>query len=230
MFIFYNFLLLIAAIFAKKIFIMVKVIKKVGIFFALYFIVGGLIFNHLFPPSNDISSNYFAQNQVLRSNVEGFEIDIMKVENANCYAKVTMKPHADGPPLHIHETFDEVFKVAKGKASIFINGEKKTLQIGEQIVIPRGTPHKPFNETDETVILMDSTQQNATMPVLFAYGLSRLYPAMDKIGSANSPKVMFQLAAQGNSFDTWIADAPIPAQKVIRWLLGPTARLLNWIS
>lgn len=63
------------------------------------------------------------------------------------------------------------------------------------------------------------------MPACFAYGLSALYPEMDKIGDAKSPKNLLVLAAQGNNFDTWSSDIPIPAQKFIRWLLGPIAGL-----
>ncbi len=102
------------------------------------------------------------------------------------------------------------------------------MKAGESLLIPKGTPHKPFNETNEVVVMDDPIAQTATLPASFAYGLTTLYPEMDKIRDVKSPKNLLALAAQGNGFDTWSSEIPIPAQKVIRWLLGPTARWMGY--
>ncbi len=109
---------------------------------------------------------------------------------------------------------------------MLINGQKRTLKAGESILIPKGTPHKPFNETDQIVILNDSSEVRPTMPSHFAYGLSQLYPVMDQHGT-KSPKVLLKLASLGLKFDTWVAGVPLLPQKVIRWIVGPTARLFG---
>lgn len=196
-------------------------------FIFIYFIVGGLIFNHLLSPQTPDYQSYFNQNSVFESNVEGFLQEVKKVENGWLHLKVTMKAQAPGPPEHIHENFDEYFVVEKGTASILVNGQKHLLKAGEHLVIPKGTPHKPFNETDDVVIFNDTSNKHPTMPYTFGYSLSKLYPNMDKYG-ANSPKILMQLAGLGNQADTWVAQAPIPVQKAIRWLLGPTARLWGY--
>lgn len=196
-------------------------------FIFIYLIFGGLIFNHLFPPQTTDYQSYFNKNPAFVSKVEGFSQEVKKIENDWIYLKVSMTPRAAGPPEHIHEDFDEYFVVEQGTASILINGKKHLLKEGEQLLIPKGTPHKPFNESNETVVLNDTTNQHPTMPCVFAYHLSKLYPSMDKYG-ADSPKVLLQLAGLGNQADTWVAKAPIPAQKAFRWLLGPTARLLGY--
>lgn len=192
----------------------------------IYFVVGGILFNHLFPSKKPNYSNYFKTKTEFSSHTEGMTNEVKKVENNLAYLKVTLKPMAEGPPEHIHNTFDEFFTVEKGTLSLKINGESIKIKQGESIKIPKGTAHKPFNETGEIVMLNDTKNTNATMPCEFAHGLSQLYPAMDKYG-AKSPKVLLKLAALGNDFDTWVPDAPIPAQKLIRWLLGPSARLFN---
>lgn len=206
-------------------------IRKTMIYFfsfiSIYFIIGGLIFNHLLPPQTPDYQSYFKKNPFFKSDAEGFLQEVKKVENGWVHLKVTMQARAVGPPEHIHENFDEYFVVEKGTASILINGKKHFLKAGEHIVIPKGTPHKPFNETDEVVILNDTTNQHPTMPCDFAYSLSKLYPNMDKHG-VDSLKILMQLANLGNRADTWLTHAPIPAQKAIRWLLGPTSRLLNY--
>lgn len=196
-------------------------------FIFIYFTIGGLISNHLIPPQTPDYQHYFSENSIFSSKSEGFIQEVKKVENDWIHLKVSMSPRAAGPPEHIHENFDEYFVVEKGTASILINGKKRTLKAGEHLVIPKGTPHKPFNETDDIVVLNDSSNLHPTMPCQFAYNLSKLYPSIDKHG-ADSPKVLLQLAALGNRTDTWVADAPIPAQKAIRWLFGPTARLLGY--
>ncbi len=196
-------------------------------FIFIYFIIGGILFNHLLSPQIPDYQSYFSENSSFSSKVEGFSQEVKKVENDWIHLKVSMSPRAVGPPEHIHESFDEYFVVEQGTASILVNGKKHLLKTGEHIVIPKGTPHKPFNETDEIVVLNDSSNQHPTMPCEFVYSLSKLYPSMDKHG-VDSPEVLMQLAALGNQTDTWLAQTPISAQKIIRWLLSPTARLLGY--
>lgn len=192
----------------------------------LYFVIGGILFNHLFHPKKPNYLEHFKTTPEFGSKEEGLVQEVKKIENNLAYLKITMEPLAAGPPEHVHSTFDEYFFVEKGNLSIKINGQIKKIKQGESIKIPKGTAHKPFNETNETIIINDISNKNATMPIEFAYGLSQLYPAMDKYGS-KSPKILLKLAALGNDFDTWLPDVPIPAQKLIRWLLGPSARLIN---
>jgi len=194
-------------------------------FLVLYLVGGGILFNHVFPPKPVDFSSYFQKHQQFASREEGMQLSVKKLEKEKVFLKVSLMPYAAGPPEHIHQDFDEFFAVEKGTLSLLINGQKRALKAGETILIPKGTPHKPFNETDQIVILNDSTDTQPTMPSHFAYGLSQLYPVMDLHGT-KSPKVLLKLADLGNDFDTWVADVPIFAQKAIRWLLGPTVRII----
>lgn len=205
-----------------------KIMIPIVIALAIYLLLGGILFNHIFKPSRPDFSRFFEKNRRFGSRLEGLTQEVKKIENDWAHCRVEMQAFAAGPPEHIHETFDEVFTVEKGTASILVNGEKKTLKAGESLLVPKGTPHKPFNETAEIVILNDATDRQATMPARFVYGLASLYPVMDKAGILNSPEILLQMAAQGNDFDTWLSEVPIPAQKALRWLLGPTARLMGY--
>ena len=193
-------------------------------FLILYLVGGGILFNHVFPPKSIDYAAYFEKNQQFGSKEEGMQLSIKKLDEKKVYLKVSLEPYAAGPPEHIHQEFDEFFAVEKGTLSLLINGQKLRLKTGESILIPKGTPHKPFNETDQMVILNDCTDAYPTMPSHFAYGLSQLYPVMDQHGT-KSPKVLLKLAALGFKCDTWVADVPLFPQKVIRWTVGPTARL-----
>ena len=98
------------------------------------------------------------------------------------------------------------------------------LKAGETVSIPKGTPHKLFNETEEEIVL-----EPGYLPVLFLAHLSQLYKTMDELGTMNSSKIMFRLAASGNNFDTWIAEGPtIVVQKIMRTVLSPWARLMGY--
>jgi quercetin dioxygenase-like cupin family protein len=195
-------------------------------FLILYLVGGGILFNHVFPPKPIDYAAYFEKHQQFASKEEGMQLSIKKLDEKKVYLKVSLEPYAAGPPEHIHQDFDEFFAVEKGTLSLRINGQKRILKAGDSILIPKGTPHKPFNETDEMVILNDSSDIHPTMPSHFAYGLSQLYPVMDQHGT-KSPKVLLKLASLGLKFDTWVADVPLFPQKVIRWLVGPTTRLFG---
>jgi quercetin dioxygenase-like cupin family protein len=195
-------------------------------FLGLYLVGGGILFNHVFPPKPIDYPAYFKKHQQFASKEEGMQLSIKKLDKERVFLKVSLEPHAAGPPEHIHQDFDEFFAVEKGTLSLLINGQKRILKAGDSILIPKGTPHKPFNETDQMVILNDSTDIHPTMPSHFAYGLSQLYPVMDQHGS-KSPKVLLKLARLGLKFDTWLADVPLFPQMVIRWIVGPFARLIG---
>lgn len=205
-------------------------IQKITIYIlsllVLYLVGGGILFNHVFPPKPIDYSEYFEKYQQFASKVEGMQLNMKRLDKEKAYLKVSLEPYAAGPPEHIHLDFDEFFAVEKGTLSLLINGQKRIFKAGESVLIPRGTPHKPFNETNHIVILNDSTDDHPTMPSHFAYGLSQLYPVMDQHGT-KSPKVLLKLAALGFNCDTWVADAPLFPQKVIRWMVGPTARLIG---
>ncbi len=198
-------------------------------FLVLYLVGGGILFNHVFLPKPIDYSAYFEKHQQFASKEEGMQLSVKKLEKEKVFLEVLLEPYAAGPPEHIHQEFDEFFAVEKGTLSLLINGQKRTLMAGESILIPKGTPHKPFNETDQMVILNDSTDAHPTMPSHFAYSLSQLYPVMDQHG-AKSPKVFLKLASLGFKCDTWVQNPPIFVQKTIRWLLSPSARIISKMS
>lgn len=201
----------------------VKIIKYTALGILLYMLITGVIFNHIIPVSPPNFHEFKTAHPFLRSEEEGFLIEPITCELEQMRADITINAFASGPPLHVHETFDEYFEVKRGKLSLIVDGKKRFLEAGEHIWIKKGTPHKPFNEQSEPVILQSDVP---VMPYSFAYGLSKLYPVMDRHG-VNSPKVLFQLCKLGNNMDTWLADKPIAIQKLLRWVIGPTARIFN---
>ena len=65
--------------------------------------------------------------------------------------EVSLPPQGDGPPLHVHDEFEEVFEVKSGTLTVFVGTEKHTLTAGDTIKAPKYTPHTFTNEHDEPV-------------------------------------------------------------------------------
>lgn len=190
-----------------------------------YFIIGLIIHHWIIPIKPTDYKDYFQIGHSFHSKLEGLTQTVLKVENGKLTTDILMQPKSNGPVAHIHEKFDETFIVKSGTLSMQFGNAVEKLTAGQTIVIPKNTPHKPFNETDSTVLL------TSEMPLDFAYCLSQMYPFWDE-DETNSkpPKILFQLAVFGNRFDSYpTADAPPkPVLKLLKFLLAPTARLIGY--
>ena len=60
-----------------------------------------------------------------------------------------MAPFGDSPPLHVHETEDEIFHVLEGSFRFSIDGQDGTVHAGETILAPKGAPHSYVVESRE---------------------------------------------------------------------------------
>jgi mannose-6-phosphate isomerase-like protein (cupin superfamily) len=49
--------------------------------------------------------------------------------------------HGDSPPLHVHQTEDEVFYVLEGELRVRAGDADVTIGSGEAILAPKGVPH-----------------------------------------------------------------------------------------
>ena len=188
----------------------------------------GIAVNVAFPEQQPDLRGYFKPGDRLHSRFEGFDQTVISVEGDWLHTRLEVVPMAGGPPEHFHERFAETFTVKSGTLSILVDGEKKTLKAGETITIPPMTRHKPFNETNETIIVEGDDPK--TIPVKFAYILSQLYGFMDAYPEGPSvPAMIMQLSTYGNEADSWLADGPpLGVQKAMRTALAPTARLMGY--
>ncbi len=55
---------------------------------------------------------------------------------------------AQGPPPHTHNKFKEAFLIMEGEMEFFINGEYKTLTVGDSLDVPPGILHTFSNKAD----------------------------------------------------------------------------------
>lgn len=192
---------------------------------AAYLVIGLIIHHWVLPAKTPNYTDYFKVGQSFHSKLEGLTQTITKVENEILITDITINAKSNGPVVHVHEKFDEKFTVKSGTLSMQFGAEIKKVLAGQTIVIPKNTPHKPFNETDSAVIV------TSEMPLDFAYCLSQIYPFWDE-NQANTkpPKILFQLAVFGDKFDSYptIDAPPKPVLKALKFILAPTARLIGY--
>jgi len=204
--------------------IIAGVIGVVGLYIIFSIVVG----EYIFPAASLDYANYFKPGDKLYSKFEGFDQTVISVNGDWMNTRLEVAPGAAGPPEHFHADFEERFTVKNGTLSILVDGEKKTLKAGESLSIPPMTRHKPFNETNETVVV-EGDRPNI-LPVKFGYALSQLYGFMDQYPNGPSTRqILLQLSVYGNDADSWIADGPsLNTQKAVRVIMAPTARLLGY--
>ncbi len=148
-------------------------------------------------------NHYFKPGDTFNSISEGFNQTVLSQDGDWLGLHLEVQLHAAGSLEHIHNGFDETFTVKQGELKLLVNGEVKTLKVGEFYHIRKGTPHKPFNESDEIVIVEGNSNRN--LRTTFAYCLKQFYPFMDSIGeNINTLKLLMQLSVYGNDMDTWI--------------------------
>jgi quercetin dioxygenase-like cupin family protein len=198
-------------------------------FALLYVLVGALLDNIVFVEAEPGADYYARQGHSFVSKSEGFHQTIVKREDGLVWLELVLEPHAPGPPEHIHTSFPENFIVAEGTLSLLAGGEKKLLRPGESLLIAPGTPHKPFNETDSRVVVAGPLTPEYGIPERFTVFLTQAYGFFDESESnSRPPKALLQMSRFSPKYDSWLASPPVPLQKFMFFVIGPTARLLGY--
>ncbi len=208
----------------------IKIIVIFAGFTIVYLSVGYFLHLIVFPEKVPDIANYFQPGDVFKSDFEGFTQTIIRQEKGKVYCKLELAPFAPGPPVHVHTDFDEFFENGNKVMSIIINNDTIVLQPHENRLIPKGTPHKPFNPTPDTVRL---TMKKYAFPEEFAFYLNQLYGYVDESeDNLKPPKVLFQMAMFNQSFDSYLTKKapPIAVQKFTNFMIVPLARLLGYKS
>lgn len=207
-------------------------LKYFGLFVVLYIVLGSILHFLIFPQQLPDYNTYFKQGAVYENEWEGFHQTILKRENGIVFTRLKLSPGAQGPPLHIHQNFTETFHVVQGTLSVIKGEETLLLNPGETVTIPPNTPHKPFNPSDQVVVVEPGGACNETcgLPQEFAFTLSQLYGFLDESPENTTlPSIMLQISVMGSHFDSTLAEGPpVVVQRIFGFLIAPTARLLGY--
>ncbi len=210
---------------------MLRMLKASFAVVVLY-LLGGVVLDQLiFPEAAPDESYYPRVGYEFVSEVEGFEQRILKREGGLFWLELTLRPNAPGPPEHIHTSFSERFMVAEGTLSLLVNGEVKELGPSESFLVTPGTPHKPFNRTNEPVVVRGPLTEEYGIPEPFSVFLMQVYGFFDEDpANEQAPKALLQMSRFSPVYDSWLAGPPLLAQRLLFGAIGPTARLLGYRS
>jgi mannose-6-phosphate isomerase-like protein (cupin superfamily) len=67
----------------------------------------------------------------------------------------TLPPGSVAPPAHVHPTTEERFEIVEGELDLMVDGEWRTLGVGETAAVAAGTPHTFKNRCGKTVRVHD---------------------------------------------------------------------------
>lgn len=68
--------------------------------------------------------------------------------------ELTIPPHVDGPPQHIHHKHEETFYVVAGTSTFTCGTDTITAELGTLVTAPVGTPHTFANPGDVPAIML----------------------------------------------------------------------------
>ncbi len=191
-----------------------------------YLVVGYLFHHIIFPETKPDPDSYFEPGDEFGSEEGGNQFTVLREEGDNLHLELIFGPHADGPPVHIQTEWDEIYKIKSGNLTLLWKGEERKLGPGEEVTIPRGVPHKPFNPTDEPV------ECEVVMPKQFVVYLSQVYGFINESEkNSRTPRIIFQMALSNQYFDSYLGDGPpVFVQKVLNFFMIPLARLMGYKS
>lgn len=131
------------------------------------------------------------------------------------------------PKPHIHLYQDETFVIVSGELTLMENGREFVLGPGASHTIAKGVPHQPFNRGDEPVIARVRITPAGRMDLMLAQVHGFL---TEKATPRNEWEWFMQAMLYSAYYGTYLARPPVAVQKVLSFLVAPTARLLGYRS
>lgn len=154
------------------------------------------------------------QNKIVHA-VTGETVSFIETaeQTAGAYLliEVSLSGNKSGPPLHIHDEFEEEFECVSGKLTVTLAKQKRVLLPGEKALVHKLVPHTFTNEHEQPVTF----RVRLTPPSRFEESIRIHYGLMDD-GLANkkgNPKSIFHTALVLTLQNTWIAGLPIGLQR-----------------
>ena len=197
----------------------------------IYFICGYLIHAYVLPEPVPTEEMYPVSGDVITNSFAGEQIIFIKsgIETGGQYSVREFHLKAGGavPRAHIHTEYDETFKVIKGTLTVILNGEERVLNPGDSLMVPRGVAHQPMNKGAIELVTMNSVSPAGLHDLMLAQ-MHGFFTEKERVRT----KAEFFLQAMlfVNYYKTYTADLPVVVQKILSFLLAPTARIVGYRS
>ena len=158
----------------------------------VYVAIGALLHYVVFPEPTPPPELYPTIGDAWGSEAGGTEQRVLDQEGDRLYMEVRVMPGAQGPPEHVHTSFEEDFHIQSGTLTLWVDGERRQLGPGESFSVPPGAGHTVINEGSEIAV---SRHWRSRDHVFF---LSQIYGFMNEAedGVALSEFLIGELASQ----------------------------------
>lgn len=158
----------------------------------------------------------------------GVGIVLSKHSNGEYARGLDISPPGNaGPGEHIHPSYDELFEVVDGEFVFEVDGQRRTLEAGETMVVERGTPHTYRNESDAVAVCLVEARPAGRIEELLMtlFGLSH-----DGKLRANGQPGFWQgmVLAEALAGDTVFTSPPPAVQKALARVFGPVGRWMGY--
>ena len=205
-----------------------RIVKFCFLAVVIYLITGAILHETLLSEDELDPQAYLDVGTILESRAEGFLQVVTRMEADRIWTRLVLEPQAPGPPEHVHSGFAEVFQVTEGTLSVLYDGEVRQVRAGEELEIPAGVRHKPFNPSNRSVVVEG---EKGWLPARFGLFLQQVYGFFNE-HPANSrpPRALLQMSLFSPRYDSWLAGPPVLLQRAFFFILAPTARLFGYRS
>ncbi len=128
-------------------------------------------------------------------------------------------------PLHMHLKCEERFEVVEGQLGVILDGERRVLSVGEQQLIPPGTPHTFWNAGNSELRFITDVRPAGELQTYWetVFGLA----ADGKVNAKGLPNLL-QLAVVAPKADSFDPHLPVIVTKLLILILGGIGRLLGY--
>ncbi|MGH3145496.1 MAG: cupin domain-containing protein [Rubrobacter sp.] len=129
---------------------------------------------------------------------------------------------------HRHPRQEERFVVLAGRMGVRAAGDKKVLGPGEEVTVPRDTPHTFWNAGDEELHHVVELRPALNMESFFEtiFGLQR--EGKFPVEGEKRPPNPFQGALIVTEYENYLARPPVPVQKALFPPLAFIGRLFGY--
>ena len=139
---------------------------------------------------------------------------------------VVQKPESKPSiPLHIHLKCEERFEVVAGQLGVVLDGERRVLRVGEEVLIPPKTAHTFWNAGQEALRFITDVRPPGELQTYWetVFGL-----AEDGKVNKNGMPNLLQLAVVAPMSDSYFPNIPLGITKAITGMLGWVGRLAGY--